>query len=65
MMRQLYPDERKRKSSKQRKNLLTLRTIQKKNKYKEKNNNSIKQEVDSDDESRFNSEEYHKKQHDF
>ena len=34
-------------------------------KYKEKNNNSIKQEVDSDDESRFNSEEYHKKQHDF
>ena len=34
-------------------------------KYKEKNNNSIKKEVDSDDESRFNSEEYHKKQHDF
>ena len=33
--------------------------------YKEKNNNTIKQEVDSDDESRFNSEEYHKKQHDF
>ena len=30
MMRQLYPDERKRKNLKQRKNLLTLRKIQEK-----------------------------------
>jgi hypothetical protein len=36
-----------------------------KNKFKEKSNNSIKKEVNNDDESRFNSEEYHKKQHDF
>jgi hypothetical protein len=35
-----------------------------KNKFKEKSNNSIKKEVNND-ESRFNSEEYHKKQHDF
>ena len=32
--------------------------------YKGKNNNVKKQEIDIDDESRFNSEEYHQKQHD-
>ena len=35
-----------------------------KNRYKGKNNNVKKQEIDIDDESRFNSEEYHQKQHD-
>ena len=35
-----------------------------KSRYKGKNNNVKKQEIDIDDESRFNSEEYHQKQHD-
>ena len=35
-----------------------------KNRFKSKNNNVKKQEIDIDDESRFNSEEYHQKQHD-
>ena len=36
-----------------------------KNKFKEKSNDFNKKEVNNDDDSRFNSEEYHKKQHDF
>lgn len=35
-----------------------------KSRYKRKNNNVKKQEIDINDESRFNSEEYHQKQHD-
>ena len=35
-----------------------------KSRYKGKNNNVKKQEIDIDDESRFNSDEYHQKQHD-
>ena len=35
-----------------------------KNRFKGKNNNVKKKQIDIDDESRFNSEEYHKKQHD-
>ena len=35
-----------------------------KSRYKGKNHNVKKQEIDIDDESRFNSEEYHQKQHD-
>ena len=35
-----------------------------KNRFKNKNNKLKKQEIDIDDESRFNSEEYHQKQHD-
>jgi len=35
-----------------------------KNRFKSKNNSIKKQEIDIDDESRFNSEEYHQKQHD-
>ena len=35
-----------------------------KTRYKGKNNNLRKQEIDIDDESRFNSDEYHQKQHD-
>ena len=40
-------------------------TILNNNKYgKEKNSSKNKRNVDLDDETRFNSEEYHKKQHD-
>ena len=55
---------KKKKKFKTKKKTPYAKSNSRKTKYKEKNN-SIKKETDSDDESRFNSEEYHKKQHDF
>jgi hypothetical protein len=56
---------KKKKKFKTKKKTPYAKSNSRKTKYKEKTNNSIKKETDSDDESRFNSEEYHKKQHDF
>ena len=56
---------RRKKKFMSKKPLPQTKSNSRKNKFKEKSNNSIKKEVNNDDESRFNSEEYHKKQHDF
>jgi|TARA_B110000467_G_scaffold162215_1_gene184921 hypothetical protein len=56
---------KKKKKFMSKKPLPQTKSNSRKNKFKEKSNNSIKKEVNNDDESRFNSEEYHKKQHDF
>ena len=55
---------RRKKKFMSKKPLPQTKSNSRKNKFKEKSNNSIKKEVNND-ESRFNSEEYHKKQHDF
>tara|TARA_B110000914_G_scaffold40628_1_gene34021 strand:+ start:2409 stop:3371 length:963 start_codon:yes stop_codon:yes gene_type:complete len=55
---------KKKKKFMSKKPLPQTKSNSRKNKFKEKSNNSIKKEVNND-ESRFNSEEYHKKQHDF
>jgi len=56
---------KKKKKFMSKKPLPQTKSNSRKNKFKEKSNNSIKKEVNNDDESRFNSEEYHKKQHNF
>ena len=56
---------KKKKKFTSKKPLPQTKSNSRKNKFKEKINNFIKKEVNNDDESRFNSEEYHKKQHDF
>jgi len=58
------PRRKKKKKFMSKKPLPQTKSNSRKNKFKEKSNNSIKKEVNND-ESRFNSEEYHKKQHDF
>jgi len=55
---------KKKKRFKVKKKRFPLNDSPRKNRFRGKNNNAKKQEIDIDDESRFNSEEYHQKQHD-
>ena len=57
-------NRRKKKRFKSKKKAFSKNNRLKKSRYKGKNNSVKKQEIDIDDESRFNSEEYHQKQHD-
>ena len=55
---------KKKKRFKVKKKRFPLNDGPRKNRFRGKKNNAKKQEIDIDDESRFNSEEYHQKQHD-
>ena len=57
-------NRKKKKRFKSKKKAFSKNNRPQKSRYKGKNNNVKKQEIDIDDESRFNSEEYHQKQHD-
>ena len=57
-------NRKKKKRFKNKKKGFSKNNRSQKSRYKGKNNNVKKQEIDIDDESRFNSEEYHQKQHD-
>ena len=57
-------NRKKKKRFKSKKKVFSKNNRPQKSRYKGKNNNVKKQEFDIDDESRFNSEEYHQKQHD-
>ena len=57
-------NRKKKKRFKSKKKAFPKNNRPQKSRYKGKNNNVKKQEIDIDDESRFNSEEYHQKQHD-
>ena len=57
-------NRKKKKRFKSKKKEFSKNNRPQKSRYKGKNNNVKKQEIDIDDESRFNSEEYHQKQHD-
>ena len=57
-------NRKKKKRFKSKKKAFSKNNRPQKSRYKGKNNNVKKQETDIDDESRFNSEEYHQKQHD-
>ena len=57
-------NRRKKKRFKSKKKGFSKNNRLQKNRFKSKNNKLKNQEIDIDDESRFNSEEYHQKQHD-
>ena len=60
----LISNRKKKKRFKSKKKTFSKNNRTQKSRYKGRNNNFKKQEIDIDDESRFNSEEYHQKQHD-